>query len=52
VAQRLARSSEDMRSYAMKREPYLGGRLTDEEEDAHARALELLAGVRALAGQR
>jgi len=49
VAEALARSSEDLRSYAMKREAFLGGKITDEEEDARTRALVLLAGLRSLA---
>lgn len=44
----LRRRSEDMRSYALKREAHHGELLTDEETRAHREALELLAGRRSL----
>lgn len=44
LAAALRRRSEDMRSYALKREAHHGELLTDEETGAHLEALELLAG--------
>ncbi|MEO6997208.1 MAG: hypothetical protein ABI112_03915, partial [Terracoccus sp.] len=44
LAARLRRSSEDMRSYALKREAYDQRLLTDEEAHAYLESLQLLAG--------
>ncbi|MEO8748777.1 MAG: dynamin family protein [Allobranchiibius sp.] len=49
LAARLRRNSEDMRSYALKREAFNQRLLTDEEANAHLESLQLLAGAPSLA---
>ncbi|MDN5765143.1 MAG: dynamin family protein [Humibacillus sp.] len=49
LAARLRRDSEDMRSYALKREAFDQGLLTDEEALAHLASLQLLVGAPSLA---
>ncbi|MEO7131381.1 MAG: hypothetical protein ABIZ07_08415, partial [Dermatophilaceae bacterium] len=46
---RLLRNSEDMRSYALKREAFDRRLLTDEEALAYLESLQLLAGAPSLA---
>jgi hypothetical protein len=49
LAATLRRDSEDMRAFALKREAYRSGLVTEEESRAHLDALRRLAGLPALA---